>query len=62
MNVTFIPVQMVVDEAEILTLAARIGFTVIVIGFDVAGLPVGQVALEVNTQLITSPVANAELE
>jgi hypothetical protein len=36
-------------EATIDTLAGRIGLTVIVTVFDVAGLPVAQVALEFRT-------------
>ena len=34
--------------AAMLTLTGRFGFTVMVRVFDVAGLPVGQVALEVT--------------
>ena len=59
-NVTLVPAQIVVAVAEILTLAGRFGFTVIVIVFEVAGLPVTQDALEVNTQVITSLFASEE--
>ena len=53
-KVTLVPVQIVVDVAEILTLTGRFGFTVMVTVLDVAGLPVAQVAFEVNTQVTTS--------
>ena len=53
-KVTLVPVQIVVDVAEILTLTGRFGFTVMVTVLDVAGLPVAQVALDVNTQVTTS--------
>jgi hypothetical protein len=46
-----------VAEASIVTLTGSIGFTTIVIAFDVAGLPDSQTALEVNTQVTTSPSA-----
>ena len=46
-----------------LTLTGNAGFTVIVIVFDVAGLPVAQgVALDVKTQVITSPFTNDAFE
>lgn len=60
MNVTLVPEQIGFDPA-IETLTGRIGFTVMVILFEVAGLPVGQVALEVSTQVMTSPFASAAL-
>ena len=41
-------------EGETDTLTGSNGFTVMVTVFDVAGLPVGQVALEVKTQVIAS--------
>jgi hypothetical protein len=44
--------------AAILTLAVNIGFTVIVIPLEVAGLPVAHVALEVISTVITSLLAN----
>jgi len=48
-KVTDVPEQMVVPGlAAMLTLTGRFGFTVMVRVFDVAGLPVGQVALEVT--------------
>jgi hypothetical protein len=46
--------------AAIDTLAASIGLTVIVIAFDVAGLPVGHGAIfDVSTQVTISPLARA---
>ncbi|MCX6136426.1 MAG: hypothetical protein NTV54_02900, partial [Ignavibacteriales bacterium] len=42
--------------ALMLTLAGKIGLTVTVIAFEVAGEPVIQLALEVITQAITSPL------
>jgi hypothetical protein len=59
-KVTLVPEHMVVAEAEILTLAGRFGFTVIVTVLEVAGFPVAQVAFEVNTQVTTSLFANVE--
>jgi hypothetical protein len=47
-NVTLVPSHIVVPGlAAMLTLTGRFGFTVIVTVFEVAGLPVGQVTLEV---------------
>ena len=43
-----------VADAAIVTLTGNSGFTVIVIGFDVAGLPVGHTAFEVIMQVTTS--------
>ena len=45
--------------AAILTLAGRLGLTTIVIVFDVAGLPVTQVNVEVITTEIASPLIKA---
>ena len=42
--------------AETETLTGSIGFTVIVTLLDVAGLPLTQVSLEVNSQVTTSPL------
>ena len=44
--------------AVMVTLTGRFGFTVMVMEFDVAGLPVAQVALEVSWQVTISPVAS----
>jgi hypothetical protein len=56
-NVTEVPGQTVVAEAEIDTLTGTSGLTVIVMAFDVAGLPVGQTALDVSEQVITLVLA-----
>jgi hypothetical protein len=63
-NVTLVPAQMVADGlAAMLTLTGSAAFTVIVMAFDVAGDPVKQgVALEVITQVTTSPFTNPVLE
>ena len=57
MNVTEVPAQTGFAEAAIVTLTVRIGLTVIVTVFDVAGFPDGQVALEVSKQVIASAFA-----
>jgi hypothetical protein len=54
-KVTELPRQNGFDEADIETLTARLGFTVIVTVLLVAGFPVGQTALEVSTQVTISP-------
>jgi len=57
-NVTLVPEQIVVPGfAAMLTLTGRFGFTIIETEFDVAGLPVVQVRLEVSWQVTTSPLA-----
>ena len=61
-NVTEVPEQTGFEDAAILTLAATTGLTVIVILFDVAGLPLTHEALEVITQLTTLPLASVEFE
>ena len=53
-KVTEVPAQTGLAEAETETLTGRLGFTVMVTVFDVAGLPVGQVAFEVSTQVTAS--------
>ena len=54
-NVTDTPVHIVPDgEAAIETPAGRFGLTVMVIAFEVAGLPVTHVRLDVMTTVITS--------
>ena len=53
-KVTEVPAQTVVAEAEIETLTGKSLLTVIVTVFEIAGLPVAQVALEVNWQVMTS--------
>jgi hypothetical protein len=57
-KVTEVPAQIDPEgTAAMLTLAGRFGLTVIVIAFDVAGLPVAQVNVEVITTVITLPLA-----
>ena len=58
-KVTLVPEQIVVAVADMLTLTGRFGFTVMVMEFDVAGLPVAQVALEVSMQVMISLLAKA---
>jgi hypothetical protein len=48
-NVTEVPEQILLPDTPIDTLAVTVEVTSIVIVFDVAGLPVAQVALEVIT-------------
>ena len=55
-NVTEVPAQTGLPDAEIETLTGSNGFTVIVIELLVAGLPVGHVAFEVRTQVTISPL------
>ena len=61
-NVTFVAAQIVVKLADITTLTGRLGFTVIVMVFDVAGLPVAHVALDVNTHVTSCPFVNVVVE
>jgi hypothetical protein len=56
LNVTSVPAQTGFAEAVIAILAGSNGLTVMVILFEVAGLPVTQVRLEVNIQVTTSLV------
>jgi hypothetical protein len=56
-KVTEVPAQTGLAEAAINTLTGNSGFTVMVTVFEVAGLPVGQVALEVRTQVMAFPLA-----
>ena len=51
---TEVPAHTGFAEAATTTLTGSKGFTVMVTIFEVAGLPVGQVALEVKTQVIAS--------
>ena len=60
-NVTEVPVQIVVAEAAMLTLTGLFGFTVMFTVFDVAGLPVVQVSDEVMTQFTASRLFRAAL-
>jgi hypothetical protein len=56
-NVTGIPEQTGLAEAEMTMLTARFGLTVIVIVLLLAGFPVGQRILEVRMQDTRSPDA-----
>jgi hypothetical protein len=56
-NVTLWPEHTVVAEADILTDGVTLEFTVIVIEFEVAGLPVTPLRLEVITQVTASEPA-----
>ena len=53
-KVTEVPAQTGLAEAAIDTLTGSRGFTVMVTVLEVAGLPLGQVALEVRTQVTRS--------
>jgi hypothetical protein len=53
-KVTEVPAQTVVADAEIETLTGKLLLTAIVTVFEIAGLPVAQVALEVNWQVMAS--------
>ena len=55
-KVTEVPKQMLVADAAIDMLTGNNGLTVMGMAFEVAGLPVLQVSLEVREQVITSPV------
>ena len=62
-KVTLVPEQIAPEGLDTMdTPTGKFGFTVIVIPPDVAGLPVAQVAFDVNTQVMTSPFTNVELE
>ena len=57
LNVTDVPAQISPEGlAAMLTLTGRFGLTVIVIAFDVAGLPVGQMAFELRIHVMMSPL------
>ena len=53
-KVTEVPEQTGFAAAATETLTGSNGFTVMITVFEVAGLPVGHVALEVNTQVTAS--------
>ena len=61
-KVTLVPAQIGFADGDIDTLTGRIGLTVIVIEFEAAGLPEGQVALDVKTQVTTFPLLSVVLE
>ena len=58
-NVTWLPAQKGFDEAEIVTVTARIGLAVMVTGALAAGFPVTQLSEEVSSQVTTSPFKGA---
>ena len=51
---TEVPLQTGLFDGEMEMLTGRFGLTTIVTVFDVAGLPVAQVALDVRIQMIAS--------
>jgi hypothetical protein len=53
---------MLVADAAMLALAGKFGLTVIIMAFDVAGLPVAHEKLEVITHVIASLLANELFE
>ena len=53
-KITFVPEQIVVADADILTDGVTIGFTVMVIALDVAVAGLAQASEEVITTVITS--------
>jgi hypothetical protein len=55
-KVTDVPAQTGLADGATVTLAGRIGFTVIVTAGDVAGLPLTQARFEVITTVTRSPV------
>ena len=59
--VTEVPVQTGFADAVMETLTGSNGLTVIVIVFDVAGFPVAQLRLEVNTQVMRLPLAGIKV-
>ena len=61
-KVTEVPAQIVFSEAATEMFTGKFGFTVMATALDVAGLPVAQVAFEVNTQVTMFPFAKELLE
>ncbi len=55
-KITVFPEQDGLEEGEIVIPAVSAEFTTMVTAFEVAGLPVAQFALELSTQVITSPL------
>ena len=60
MKVTGVPSQMILSASfeTILTLTGRFGFTVVVMGLLLAGLPVAQVAVELIATVTVWPVVS----
>ena len=61
-KVTELPGQIVVALAPILTLAGKLGFTVVAMLLLVTGPPIAQVAVDVITTVITWPFIRAAVE
>ena len=61
-KVTLLPAQTVVDAVAIETLTGRFGSMIIVMAFDVAGLPVTQGKDEVITTVTISPLVSIDDE
>ena len=61
-KVTEVPAQTGSAEAPMVTLTGRFGLTIMLIVFEVAGLPVAQVAFEVSTQVTISLFTREEFE
>lgn len=61
-NMTLVPEQMDVAEAATETAGTTVVLTVMVTGADVAVMGEAQVAVDVITQVTTSPLASAALE
>ena len=57
-KVTLVPVQIVVALAATLTLTAALAFTVMVMAFEVAGLPVAHPSLDARIQVTICPLVN----
>ena len=53
-KVTGVPAHIVLEGVEILTLTGKNGFTIIFTVFEIAGLPVAHMALEVSSQVTAS--------
>ena len=59
-KVTEVPAQIAPEGLAVIPmLTGRFGFTVIAMELEMAGLPVAQVALDVNVQVIISPFKGA---
>ena len=60
-KVTEVPEQTGFADAAILILTGKFGLTVMVTVFEMAGLPVAQVAFDVSTQVTVFPLAKVAL-
>ncbi len=61
-KVTVLPSQNGLVDAEMFMVAGRAVVTCIVSGFEVAGLPYGQVALEVSLHVMMSPLVGVHVK